>query len=114
MKKYRKIDPRFWKDEKVITLTTEEKAIALYLITGQSNRVGCYVFSPALATEDLGMTRETFGEPFANVLRVLKWEYDWERRVLYLPTWWRYNQPENANNVVGNLKDLDDLPNSPL
>jgi hypothetical protein len=42
----------------------------------------------------------------------LKWDETF--RVLYLPTWWKYNPPENCNNVVGNLKDLDDVPKSDL
>ena len=44
----------------------------------------------------------------------MNWEWDADARVLYLPTWWRYNQPENANNVIGNLKDLADLPETSL
>jgi len=112
--KYRKIDPRFWKDEKVTTLSTEDKTVALYLLTGQTNRIGCFSFSPALAAEDLGMSPETFKERFLNVLQTMKWDYDERLRLLYLPTWWKYNQPENPNNLTGNLKDLDDLPSSPL
>src|SRR5690242_1199320 len=114
MARYRKVDPRFWRDEKVIKLSTEEKAVALYVLTGQCNRIGCFSFSRALAAEDLNMELETFVECFANVLKALNWEYDENCRVLYLPRFWRYNNPENENNVVGNLKDLDELPDSAL
>ena len=112
--RYRKVDPRFWKDEKVRRMAPEEKLIAVYAFTAQSNRIGCFTFSPAMAIEDLGLKPETFAERFGNVCRTLAWGWDSGPQVLYLPTWWKYNQPENKNNMIGNLKDLDDLPSSPL
>ena len=60
MARYRKIDPRTWKDEKFRVLLSEEKLIAFYVITAQSNRIGLFNFSPAMAAEDL----ETFSKPF--------------------------------------------------
>jgi len=114
MSRFRKVDPRFWKDEKIIPFPPMEKLIALYLFTGQSNRIGLFSFSPGEAAEDLSLSPETFRERFGNVCRTLKIGWDETFRVLYLPTWWKYNVPENANNVIGNLKDLDGVPDSPL
>ena len=112
--RYRKIDPRIWTDEKFRRLTAEEQRLALYILTAQSNRIGLFSFSPGKACEDLGTLPLTFRKGFEKVCRTLNWEWDPEARVLYLPTWWRYNPPENANNVIGNLKDLDDLPETSL
>ena len=112
--RYRKIDPRIWTDEKFSRLTGEQQRIALYILTAQSNRIGLFSFSPGKACEDLKTTQATFLKAFLKVCQILHWEWDGEARVLYLPTWWRYNQPESANNVVGNLKDIDDLPATPL
>ena len=112
--RFRKIDPRIWTDEKFRLLTSEQQRIALYILTAQSNRIGLFSFSPGKACEDLGTSPSTFHKGFLRVCQVLSWEWDQAARVLYLPTWWRYNQPESANNVVGNLKDLDDLPTTPL
>jgi uncharacterized phage protein (TIGR02220 family) len=114
MGRYRKIDPRFWKDEKIVQLSPEEKLVALYIFTGQSNRIGLFTFSPGEAAEDVGTLPQTFGERFGNVCRTLNLGWDEPYRVLYIPTWWKYNPPENSNNVIGNLKDLDDVPNSHL
>ena len=114
MSRFRKVDPRFWKDEKIIPLPPVEKLIVLYLFTGQSNRIGLFSFSPGEAAEDLSLSPETFREGFGNVCQRLNFGWDETFRVLYLPTWWKYNVPENTNNVIGNLKDLDDVPNSPL
>lgn len=112
--RYRKIDPRIWTDEKFRVLTPDQQRIALYVLTAQTNRIGLFCFSPGKASEDLGTLPSTFSKGFQRVCHALNWEWDKEARVLYLPTWWRYNQPENANNVIGNLKDLDDLPETPL
>lgn len=114
MARYRKIDPRLWRDEKFRRLSRDEKLIAIYIITAQSNRIGIFSFSPALACEELDMVPATFRERFQTVTSTLGWCFDEAARVLFLPTWWRYNPPENANNVIGSLKDLDDVPDSPL
>ena len=89
--RYRKIDPRIWTDEKFRQLTAEEQRIALYILTAQSNRIGLFTFSPGKASEDLGTLPPTFRKGFEKVCRTLNWEWDAEARVLYLPTWWRYN-----------------------
>lgn len=112
--RYRKIDPRIWTDERFRLLTGEQQRIALYALTAQSNRIGLFSFSPGKACEDLGTLPSTFRKGFQKVCQALNWGWDSEARVLYLPTWWKYNQPENANNMIGNLKDLDDLPKTPL
>src|SRR5687767_3310060 len=104
--RYRKIDPRIWTDEKFRQLSGEEQRIALYILTAQSNRIGLFSFSPGKACEDLRTTPIKFQKCFLAVCQALKWEWDKDARVLYLPTWWKYNPPESANNVVGNLKDL--------
>jgi uncharacterized phage protein (TIGR02220 family) len=119
MARYRKIDPRFWKDEKIVTLKPFEKLIALYLFTsGQSNRIGIFSFSPGEACEDLAIPHETFREglvePFGNVCQRLKIGWDEASRVLYLPTWWKYNCPENPNVLKACLSDLHELPKTRL
>lgn len=112
--RFRKIDPRIWTDEKFRLLKAEEQRIALYILTAQSNRIGLFSFSPGKACEDLKTLPQTFLKGFQKVCQTLNWQWDAVARVLYLPTWWRYNQPENANNVIGNLTDLEDLPKTPL
>jgi len=113
--KYRKVDPRVWKDEKFITLSERDKLIFIYCITAQVNRIGIFNFSPAMAAEDVGVTNtQTFRERFDNVKKLFGWGYDETFRVLYIPTWWKYNLPENRNVLLGNLKDLHELPNTPL
>jgi len=113
--RYRKIDPRIWKDEKFLTLNQTEKLTTMYcLSSAQTNRIGLFNFSPAQAAEDLNLDLETFVEGFRKVCERLNWRFDKESRVLYLPTWWKYNPPENPNVLIGNLRDLHEIPKTPL
>ena len=120
--KYRKIDPRIWHDERFVTLGSDERLLALYCLTAQSNRCGLFVFSVGKAAEDLSersgnVTPNVSGrllERLRRVVSTLRWKWDETARVLYFPTWWKYNPPENLNVIRGALKDLDDLPETPL
>lgn len=112
--RYRKIDPRIWNDEKFRALSREEKLIALYVLTAQSNRLGFFKFSKALAAEDLNMPVETFAKGFEKVCKALAWRFDSEARVILIPKWFRYNCPENPNVLKSCLEDLHDLPRTPL
>jgi hypothetical protein len=114
MSRYRKIDPRFWKDEKIMDLPPTEKLIALYSFTGQSNRIGLFNFSPGEAAEDLNLNQETFREGFGKVCQRLNFGWDETFRVLYLPTCRKYNCPENPNVLKSCLADLHEIPQTPL
>ena len=114
-RKYRKIDPRIWSDERFSLLPDTEKVVALYVLTcPQSNRVGIFRFSLALASEDLGVTPIRIAERFAKVCDTFRWKWDASAKVVYLPTWWKYNQPENPKHLIGCLEDLADLPATKL
>ncbi len=119
--KYRRIDPRTWKDEKFQSLPRLQKLIVLYLLTGQGNRIGIFSFSAGMAIEDLGtdsdgefLSGEEFRRELTAALKVMAWEMDTPRGVVYMPTWWRYNSPANDNSMIGALTDLDDLPKTEL
>lgn len=111
---YRKIDPRMWTDEAFAELEPVEKLIAIYCITAQSNRCGLFRFSMAKAAEDTGVTPDSYDIAMGKVCHTLAWKYDNQRRVLYLPTWFKYNPPENPKHLEGCLKDLHDLPQTHL
>jgi hypothetical protein len=109
--KYRRIDPRIWADERFRTLSVNERVIALYVLTSpQSNRIGLFHFSPAKAAEDLHLDLAAFGKAFKSVTECLRWGWDEAARVIYLPTWWKYNRPENPTHLLGCLTDLQDVP----
>ncbi len=112
--RYRKISPRIWDDEKFIRLTHQRKLIVFYCLTSkQNNRIGLFKFSRPAAAEDLRM-EETFAADFKVVCETMGWGFDEQTRVLYLPSWWKYNSPENENVVKSFAKDLAELPENPF
>lgn len=111
--KYRKVDPRVWSDERFTGLSTEGKLLAMYCLTSpQANRIGLFRFSLALAREDVGDT--VSDTVFDTVCHTLNWRFDRTAKVLYLPTWWKYNHPDNPKHWKGALSDLHDVPETAL
>ena len=63
------------------------------------------MLSIATAAEDLRTTSETLRKRLSSICMTFGWHFDAEARVFYIPSWWRWNAPENANVLKGNLKD---------
>jgi hypothetical protein len=113
--RYRKVYPRIWRDPSFVGLSEGERLVALYLISGpQMNRIGLTHFSIFTAAEDLGTTPDTFAKRLSKVCATFGWFYDRRARVLYIPSWFTFNRPENENVLKGILNDLGDVPASPL
>jgi hypothetical protein len=109
--RYRKLYVRLWRHPGFVELTDAEKVLALYLLTGpQTNRLGLYVLSLATAAEELRMVPETLKKRLVRVCQTFGWLFDTRARVVYLPSYWRWNPPENINVVKGSLKDLNEIP----
>jgi hypothetical protein len=109
--RYRKLYARLWRHSGFTSLTTLEKTIVFYLLTGpQTNRLGLYVLSISTAAEDLGTLPKSFAKGLRRVCETLSWQFDSKARVLYIPSWFKWNPPENANVVKGSLKDLNEIP----
>jgi hypothetical protein len=56
----------------------------------------------------------TLWEAFAAVCAALGWGWDGRAKVLYIPSWWKYQRPDNPNVLVSALDDLGVLPQTPL
>ena len=115
MRDWMKLYCRFWHDEKVAELATEEKLVALYVLSAPtSNRIGCYRLSLSQLAEDTGVPLDRVGEILARVVDTLGWRYDAKAKIIYLPNWWRFNAPDSRCTLRGYLKDVRRLPSSPL
>lgn len=105
---------RFWADERVRQLSPEEKLVAAYLLTGQSNRIGLFRFSVGMAEDDTGIPRKRLDTLLDRVCDTLRWGYDRGSGVVFIRSWWRWNAPESPLTMIGYLKDLADIPNTGL
>ena len=113
--RYRKLYPRLWRDRDFLQLDYQNRLLALYLLAGpQGNSVGCYVFSLGTASEDFGFSLGIITRRFKMVCAQFGWQYDPASRVLFIPSWWKWNKPENAIVLKGALKDCHELPETPL
>jgi hypothetical protein len=109
--RYRKLFTRIWVHPGFTELTDFEKVLAVWLLTGpQSNRIGLYRLSPAQAAEEFRTSPERFKKGFVTVTGTFNWLFDSRAKVVYIPSWWRWNPPANANVIRGSLKDLNDIP----
>lgn len=109
--RYRKLFIGFWLHPGLTELTDSEKLLAVWLLTGPAtNRIGLYRLSPAQAAEDLGTSLESFRKRLRTVCTAFGWLFDERSRVLYIPSWWKWNPPANENVVRGSLKDLNEIP----
>jgi len=108
--RYRKVFTRIWRHPGFKQLPRAARELTFYLLTGpQANRIGLFNFSVATAAEDLGITAESVRNGLVNVSTVFGWQYDAKARVFYIPSWWRWNEPQNPNIVTGSLKDLSEV-----
>lgn len=109
--RYRRVYPRTWKRPTFVDLNDGERVLMFYLLTGpQTNRIGLYSLSIASAAEDLKSVPDTIRKRLRKVCATFGWHYDADARVFYIPSWWHWNPPENANVLKGNLKDLIEIP----
>lgn len=113
--RYRRVYVRIWDDPKFRALSPNEQRLTLYLLSGpQTNRIGLFKFSVPRASEDLNLGIESVRKAFANVCLTFGWVFDAEARVFYMPSWWRWNCSVNTNILIGNLKDLSEIPSCAL
>jgi hypothetical protein len=109
--RYRRLFPRIWRHPGFRHLPETSQRLALYVLAGpQTNRCGLFCFSMATAAEDLGVSVHALRKRLAEVQATFDWCFDPDARVLYIPSWWRWNPPENMNVLLGALKDLGDVP----
>jgi hypothetical protein len=101
---------RLWCHPAFVSLSEGEKLLAFYLLTGpQTNRLGLYRFSIATAAEDLHTVPATIKKRLVAVSEAFGWMFDATARILYIPSWLKWNPPENPNVLKGNLRDLNDI-----
>jgi len=109
--RYRRVYTRLWTHPAFVALTHEERLTVLYLLTGpQSNRLGFFRVSLAGAAEDLKLTPRRFERHLDRICRAFQWRYDANARVLHIPSWWKFNEPQNPKHLQGCLTDLVDVP----
>jgi hypothetical protein len=66
--------------------------------------------SVATAAEDLEALPQTLSKRLVTVCQTFGWTFDKGSRVIWIPSWFKWNPPENENVMKGSLKDLNEIP----
>jgi len=113
--RYRRLYTRLWKHPNFRRLTDRDKLLALYVLTGpQTNRHGIHSLSLITASEDLKLPPRCTRRSVARLCRAFGWQFDPRSSVMYIPSWFKWNPPDNVNVMKGILNDLNEIPPSPL
>jgi hypothetical protein len=109
--RYRRAYPRIFRHPAFKQLAPLGQRLALYLLFGpQSNRIGLFYLSVNTAAEDLKASADSLRKALGELAVSFGWTFDASARVFYIPTWWRWNPPDHAKVLMGNLKDISEIP----
>jgi hypothetical protein len=117
---YYRVSPKFWTDPAIRRSSDDAKLLALYLLTGPHRRLeGLFRLPKPYICADLGWSMEQLAEPFKELLAERFGEpgfmaYDEAAEVVLIHKALKYQSPENDNQVTAALRQLDDLPDTPL
>lgn len=113
--RYTRIKSKFWTDEKARKWDSETKYLALYLLTSPHNNIlGCFVLPKLYICADLGWDIKQLDKPFNSLLEDDFIKYDDDNCLLFLCNYLKHNPIENGNQATGAIKQLGELPKSPI
>lgn len=107
---YRKIYASLFNDPDWLTLPPNLRWLYVVMLTGsQSNSVGCYICRLSVLSEDAGF--EVKQSDIDRVCSVMGIQYLIPYRILFIPNWLKWNQPDSSKVLIGYIKSLSCLPN---
>lgn len=108
---YRRVYQRLWRHANFRGLSADEKVLALYLVTGpQTNLIGWYRFSPALAAEDINVPISQIRKRLTTVLAAFEWEFDDATQLLWIRSWHRWNPPNGVHSRTAWRREIERMP----
>jgi hypothetical protein len=113
--RYTRIKSIFWNDEKAKLWSDDAKLLALYLLTSPHNNIlGCHVLPKLYISADLNWDTKRLDEAFNQLFKDGFINYDDSNRLLLIVNYLKHNPIENGNQAKAALKQLAELPKSPL
>ena len=110
-RKYRKVDPRVWGDERFRLLSDRGKLLFLCVLTHPHlTNLGGMRATPHGLGEELGWEPAEAREEFTTLLKTGLVRFDAKGPLVWLPNFLRYNPPESPNAVRSWSRALDLLP----
>ncbi|MCR2823788.1 hypothetical protein [Lederbergia panacisoli] len=93
MAKFRAVHTNFWEDQKVRSMTREERLLFLYLLTNDcTKQIGIYEISVRLMAFETGLTLEKTKSSFESLINKYKlMKYNPDTREIAIKNWGKYN-----------------------
>lgn len=115
MGRYTKIERRIWSDEKFRELPDDAKLVFFLVLTHpHMTAFGAMRCSIPSLSADLGWSLKRLREPFGELLRLRLIAHDENASFLMLPNWFKYNGPQNPNQIKGWANQWEDIPECKL
>lgn len=109
---YRKIDPRLWDDENFVELTTVEKLLWLYLLTGPhtTSLPGLWIVGEGELVDGLRLPAKSIRAGLEKLEAMGRLVVNPRLRLVRVPNAPRYNRPENARVLKAWFRLWSDIP----
>lgn len=100
-----------WDDEVFCDLPDHAKLVCFYVFTCTfGNGVGCFKAGFAAMHEESRMQRDQFVDGFKLGMDAGFFMYDKKRRVVYIPQYFKRNEPANPNALISLAKEFVKVP----
>lgn len=109
---YRKIDPRLWDDENFVELTTVEKLLWLYLLTGPhtTSLPGLWIVGIGELVDGLRLPEKSIRAGLDKLQAMRRLVLNPRLRLVRVPNAPRYNRPDNARVLKSWFRMWSDIP----
>jgi len=110
---YRKLYSALWRHQGFRNLTRVQREVTLYVLSGpQANSIGCFYFSLGAAGEDLETDSTSLQADLSTVCATFEWQWLPAERILFVPSWLKWNPPNGDNARKAWRREILALPTS--
>ncbi len=112
---YSRIEDKFWIDPMVRKMTEDARILFLYILTTpQRNIVGLFHLPSAFACYHLQWTPQRFEKALKELIKANRVKYDFDLELIFIKNFFKYQAPENPNQVKSAIEVLNELPDTLL
>ena len=112
---YSRIEDKFWIDPMVRKMTEDARILFLYILTTpQRNIVGLFHLPSAFACYHLQWTPQRFEKSLKELIKANRVKYDFDLELIFIKNFFKYQAPENPNQVKSAIEILNELPDTLL
>lgn len=115
MARYARVFTQFWTDEKIVSLTEDERTLFLYLLTcPHGNMIGAFVLPSFYGCADLRWPADRYEAALKTLLERRLVKRDEAVQLIWLPNYLKHNPLENPSQTAAAQKVVEELPRSEL